>query len=87
MKVLEIQEQENGSAICIMEMSDEEKNFLIEFGFNEMLKNSLEMFEEDLLPKDILENEGRLCSNCDAVIDLDTIKTLPHTELCADCIN
>lgn len=48
MNVLKIEDQEDGSAIIEMEMSETERDFLIEFGFNEMLKKVVKGFEDEI---------------------------------------
>jgi len=81
MKILEIKEQLNGSAILEVEITDQEKSYLIEYGFNEMLKKSIKEFESELVV------EERKCFSCGAVIEKETIKAFPDTEQCGQCIN
>ena len=45
MEVSNFIEQEDGSAICNLEMDDEAKEFLIEQGFNHILRIGIEKFE------------------------------------------
>jgi len=48
MKVLSVNDQPNGSAIIDVEMTEEEKDMLIEYGFNAMLKTVIERFEDEI---------------------------------------
>jgi len=80
MKILEIKEQENGSAILDIEMTEKEKNFIIEYGFNEMLKKSIGNFEKEV------EGEERKCLSCDGVIEKELINIFPNTVVCEECL-
>jgi len=51
MKVLEMTELEDGGAELQVDMTEQERCFFIEFGFNQMLKQSLGMFNEQFEPK------------------------------------
>lgn len=51
MKVLEMTELEDGGAELQIDMTEEERCFMIEFGFNQLLKQSLSMFNEQFEPK------------------------------------
>ena len=80
MNVLKIENQPNGSAIVEVEMTESEKDFLIEFGFNQMVRQGLELFEKDLIKE-------RVCFDCDYVIDKETLEKYPDTEICKQCIS
>jgi hypothetical protein len=51
MKVLEMKERKDGGADLQIDMTEEERCFMIEFGFNQLLKQSLGMFNEQFEPK------------------------------------
>jgi hypothetical protein len=51
MKVLEMKERKDGGADLQLDMTEEERCFFIEFGFNAMLRNSIDKFEEQFKPK------------------------------------
>jgi hypothetical protein len=51
MKVLEMTELKDGGAELQIDMTEEERCFMIEFGFNQLLKQSLGMFNEQFEPK------------------------------------
>jgi hypothetical protein len=51
MKVLEMKEREDGGADLQIDMTEEERCFMIEFGFNQLLKQSLNMFNEQFEPE------------------------------------
>jgi len=48
MKVIEIKEQPDGSAIVEVEMSEEEKDVCIEIGFLTMLKEGMKAHEDSV---------------------------------------
>jgi hypothetical protein len=48
MKVLDITELEDGSAILEVEITEEEKNFFIEYAFNDMIKKGMKTHEDYL---------------------------------------
>jgi hypothetical protein len=56
MKVLEMKEREDGGADLQVDMTEKERCFFIEFGFNQMLKQSLNMFNEQFEPKKGIKN-------------------------------
>ena len=56
MKVLEMQEREDGGADLQVDMTEKERCFFIEFGFNQMLKQSINMFNEQFEPKKGIKN-------------------------------
>jgi len=51
MKLVEMKERKDGGADLQIDMSEEERCFMIEFGFNQLLKQSLGMFNEQFEPK------------------------------------
>ena len=79
MKVLAIRDQPNGSAIVDVEMSEKEKDMLIEYGFNAMLKTVIETFEENLEP--------RKCYKCGSVISKKVLDVYPEADACGSCID
>jgi len=79
MKVLKITDQEDGSAIVDLEMTEEENNILVEYAVVDILKKQLESFKVEECKKE--------CFKCCGLIDKETMKTFPGTEICADCIN
>lgn len=56
MKVLEMKEREDGGADLQIDMTEEERCFMIEFGFNQLLKQSLNMFNEQFESKKGIKN-------------------------------
>lgn len=79
MKVLNVTDQEDGSAIIDLEMTEEENNILVEYAVVDILKKQLESSK--------LDNSKKECFKCCGSIDKETMKTFPGTEICADCIN
>lgn len=81
MNILEIKEDfpEKGQCVVELEMTEKEKDFLIEFGFNAMLKEVVETFEKKLVE--------RKCFNCDSIISEKVLKEYPDTEICGACID
>jgi hypothetical protein len=59
MKVLEMKEREDGGADLRIDMTEDERCFMIEFGFNQLLLNSLHKFEEQFKPKKGNKNATR----------------------------
>jgi hypothetical protein len=51
MKVLEMKEREDGGAELQIDMTEDERCFMIEFGFNQLLRNSIDKFENQFKPK------------------------------------
>ena len=51
MKVLEMKEREDGGAELQIDMTEEERCFMIEFGFNQLLRTSIDKFEKQFKPK------------------------------------
>jgi len=51
MKVLEMKEREDGGAELQIDMTEEERCFMIEFGFNQVLRHSIDKFEKQFKPK------------------------------------
>ena len=56
MKLLELKEREDGGAELQLNMTDEERCFLVEFGFNQLLLNSIDKFEKQFKPKKGIKN-------------------------------
>lgn len=59
MKVLEMKEREDGGAELQIDMTEDERCFMIEFGFNQLLRNSIDKFEEQFKPKKGTKNATR----------------------------
>lgn len=51
MKVLEMKERKDGGADLQLDMTEEERCFFIEFGFNAMLRKSLDDFNAQFVTK------------------------------------
>ena len=47
MEVLKITEQDDGSAIIELDMTDEEKQFVLDIGFQTILKEGIKRIEEN----------------------------------------
>ena len=73
MKILKITEQDDGSCMLDCEFSEEEVNFFIEYAVIDILKKQIERM-------------SRTCCDCEQVINEDTIKEYPNTEICGDCL-
>jgi len=73
MKILKITDQDDGSCILDCEFLEEEVNFLIEYAVIDILKKQIERM-------------SRTCCDCEQVINEDTIKEYPNTEICGDCL-
>ena len=56
MKVLEMKELKDGGAELQIDMTEEERCFMIEFGFNQLLRNSIDKFEKQFKPKKGIKN-------------------------------
>jgi len=50
MKLVELKEREDGGAELQLDMTDEERCFLVEFGFNQLLLSSINKFEKQFKP-------------------------------------
>ena len=59
MKVLEMKEREDGGAELQIDMTEDERCFMIEFGFNQLLRNSIDKFEEQFKSKKGTKNVTR----------------------------
>lgn len=46
MKIIKITDRPDGSAILDIEMTNEEKNFLINYGFNHLIKEQIKKMNE-----------------------------------------
>ena len=73
MEVISITDQEDGSAIVELSMTEEENNFFVEYAVVDILKKQIERM-------------SRVCCDCQEVIDDETIETYPDTEICGDCL-
>lgn len=51
MKVLEMKERKDGGADLQIDMTEEERCFMIEYGFNAMLRKTIDQFNEQFKPK------------------------------------
>jgi hypothetical protein len=51
MKILEMKERKDGGADLQIDMTEEERCFMIEFGFNQLLRKSLDEFNEQFISK------------------------------------
>lgn len=58
MEVIEIKEQKDGSAIVELDITEEEKNLLINVGFNTMLKKGITLMENNLIGIEEPEEQG-----------------------------
>ena len=59
MKLLEMKEREDGGAELQIDMTEDERCFMIEFGFNQLLRNSIDKFEEQFKSKKGTKNVTR----------------------------
>lgn len=59
MKVVDMKERKDGGADLQIDMSEEERCFMIEFGFNQLLRNTIDKFEEQFKPKKGIKNATR----------------------------
>jgi len=75
MKILKLHEPKDGFCTMECEFSEDEINFFVEYAVNDILK------------KQIKKMEQRICFDCSQVIDDETIKKYPDTEVCSECIN
>jgi hypothetical protein len=73
MEVISITEQEDGSAIVELNMTEAENNMLIEYAVVDILRKQMEKL-------------SRVCCDCQEPIDDETIKKYPDTEICGDCL-
>ena len=54
-----MKEREDGGAELQIDMTEDERCFMIEFGFNQLLRNSIDKFEEQFKPKKGTKNVTR----------------------------
>lgn len=73
MEVISITDQEDGSAIVELNMTEAENNMLIEYAVVDILRKQMEKL-------------SRVCCDCQEPIDDETIKKYPDTEICGDCL-
>jgi len=50
MKVIEMKERKDGGADLQVDMTEEERCFMIEYGFNAMLRATIDKFNEQFTP-------------------------------------
>ncbi len=74
MDVLKIEEQDDGSAIVTLNMTEEENNILVEYAVVDILKKQIEKYK-------------RVCFDCEEEIDTGILKEFPDTEICSDCLS
>lgn len=51
MNIIEMKERKDGGADLQIDMSEEERCFMIEYGFNAMLRKTIDQFNEQFKPK------------------------------------
>jgi hypothetical protein len=51
MKIVEMNERKDGGADLQIDMTEEERCFMIEFGFNALLRKSIDEFNSQFKPK------------------------------------
>ena len=73
MEVLSVTDQEDGSAIVELSMTEEENNILIEHAVVDILTKQMEKM-------------SKTCCDCERVIDEKTIEKFPSTEICGECL-
>ena len=75
MKILKINEPEEGEKFCNMEcvFSEEEIEILLSYAVTNILKEQIKRME-------------RVCYDCGGEIDNDTLHDHPDTEICGDCL-
>lgn len=56
MKILEMNERKDGGADLQIDMTEEERCFMIEYGFNAMLRKTIDQFNEQFKPKKGIRN-------------------------------
>lgn len=54
-----MKEREDGGAELQIDMTEDERCFMIEFGFNQLLRNSIDKFEKQFKPKKGTKNVTR----------------------------
>jgi len=77
MEVTKIIENKDGSATLDVNFTEEEINILVEYAVVDILKKYIKRLEKD---------NKRKCFNCDNIIDNETLKDYPNTEVCLECI-
>jgi len=73
MDVLSVTDQEDGSAIVELSMTEQEQNWLIQHAVTDLLQKAI-------------ARESRTCCDCECVIDDETIEKYPSTEICGECL-
>lgn len=51
MKIVDMNERKDGGADLQIDMTEEERCFMIEFGFNAMLRKTIDQFNDQFKPK------------------------------------
>lgn len=51
MKIVEMNERKDGGADLQIDMTEDERCFMIEFGFNAMLRKTIDQFNDQFKPK------------------------------------
>jgi len=74
MKVLKVHEPKDGFCTMECEFSEEEINIFVEYAVVDILKKQMKNMQQ------------RTCFDCEEVIDDETIKKYPETEVCSDCM-
>jgi len=59
MKILEMKERKDGGADLQIDMTEDERCFMIEYGFNAMLRKTIDQFNDQFQPK-----KGRKNASC-----------------------
>ena len=73
MEVLSVTDQEDGSAIVELEMTEQEQNWLIQHAVCDIIQKAI-------------DRDSRRCCDCEEVIDDATIEKYPNTEICGECL-
>ena len=73
MEVLSVTDQEDGSAIVELDMTEQEQNWLIQHAVCDILQKAI-------------DRDSRRCCDCGDVIDDETIEKYPITEICGECL-
>jgi len=73
MKVLKVHDAKDGFCTMECEFSEKEISFFVEYAVVDILKKQI-------------KNMKRTCFDCEEVIDDETVKKHPETEVCSDCM-
>ena len=80
MKILKVHDPENGFVKMDCEFEQEEMEMLISHAVTDILTDQLKKADAELKGK-------RKCFDCEEVIDDETVRLFPDTEVCLDCMN